>query len=114
MSEKELIEYIQKNFEQSSMIDTETGISAVQKLAKIAEKENIQWALAGGIAMHLYGSPHLTKNVDIILRDFLSLKGDRRISFGGVSYDIKIGKKNLLRLIGLSETTIMWNIIERL
>ncbi|MGI9036850.1 MAG: hypothetical protein ACR2GD_12540 [Pyrinomonadaceae bacterium] len=54
MSEQELIEYIQNNLENSPMIDTDTGISAVKKLAEIAERENVEWALAGGIAMHLY------------------------------------------------------------
>lgn len=93
MSEKELIEYIQKNLENSSMIDTETGIAAIKKLAEIAERENIEWALAGGIAMYLYGSPRLTKDVDVISKDFLSLKGKRRLSFGGISYDVQIGKK---------------------
>lgn len=95
MSEKELIEYIQKNLENSPMIDTKTGISAIKKLAAIAEKENVSWALAGGIAMHLYGSPRLTKDVDVISKDFLSIKGERRLSFGGISYEIKIGKKTV-------------------
>lgn len=70
MSEKELIEYIQQNLENSPMIDTETGISAVIQLAKIAEKEKISWALAGGIALHLYGSPRLTKDVDVVSEGF--------------------------------------------
>lgn len=95
MSEKELIEYIRQNLETSSMIDTETGISAIKKLAEIAEKEKVSWALAGGIAMHLYGSPRLTKDVDVISKNFLSLKGERRLSFGGISYEIKIGKKTV-------------------
>ena len=95
MSEKELIEYIQQNLEHSPMIDTETGISAVQKLAKIAEKEKISWALAGGIALHLYGSPRLTKDVDVISEGFLSLEGKHRLTFGGISYEVKVGKKTV-------------------
>ena len=95
MSEKELIEYIQKNLENSQMIDTETGISAVQELAKIAEREKVEWALAGGIAMHLYGSPRLTKDVDVISKDFLSISGKHRIRFGGISYEVKVGKKTV-------------------
>ena len=96
MSEKELIEYIQKNLENSSIIDTETEIAAVRKLAEIAERENVSWALAGGLAMYLYGSPRLTKDVDIISRDFLSLQGKRRLSFGGgISYEVEIGKKTV-------------------
>ena len=93
MSEKELIELIEKNLESSPMIDTETGISAVQKLAKLAEKENVEWALAGGIAMHLYGSPRLTKDVDVVSKAFLSLAGKHRLTFGGISYELKVGRK---------------------
>ncbi len=93
MSEKELIEYIEQNLEKSPMIDTETGIAAVKKLAKIAERENVEWALAGGIAMHLYGSPRLTKDVDVISLKRLSVKAVRPIGFGGESYQVKVGKK---------------------
>lgn len=93
MSEQELIKLIEQNLENSPMIDTETGIEAVRKLAKIAEREKIEWALAGGIAMHLYGSPRLTKDVDIVSEGFLSLEGRHRLTFGGISYQIKVGKK---------------------
>ena len=93
MSEKVLIEYIQQNLEHSPMIDTETGISAVKKLAKIAEREKVEWALAGGIAMHLYGSPRLTKDVDIVSLKRLPLQAVNPIGFGGESYEVKVGKK---------------------
>ena len=95
MSEKELIEYIEQNLENSPMIDTETGISAVRKLAEIAEDEKVEWALAGGIAMHLYGSPRLTKDVDVISLKRLSLKAVRPIGFGGESYEVLVGKKKV-------------------
>jgi len=95
MSEKELIEYIEQNLENSPMIDTETGISAVKELAKVAEKEGVEWALAGGIAMHLYGSSRLTKDVDVISLKRLSLKAVRPIGFGGESYEVSVGKKKI-------------------
>ena len=95
MSEKELIEYIEKNLENSPMIDTETGISAVNQLAEIAEREGIEWALAGGIAMHLYGSPRLTKDVDVISMKRLSLESIRPIGFGGESYKVVVGSKKI-------------------
>lgn len=95
MSEKDLIEYIEQNLENSPMIDTETGISAVKSLAKIAEKESIEWALVGGIAMHLYGSPRLTKDVDVISLKRLPLKSVRPIGFGGESYEVAVGKKKI-------------------
>jgi hypothetical protein len=93
MSERELIEYIQQNLEHSPMIDTETGIKAVKKLAEIAEKENVEWALVGGIAMHLYGSPRLTKDVDVISGKRLSIEASNPLGFGGESYQVKVGKK---------------------
>jgi len=95
MSEKELIEYIEQNLENSQMIDTETGIAAVNQLAKIAEREGIEWALAGGVAMHLYGSPRLTKDVDVISMKRLSLESIRPIGFGGESYEVSVGKKKI-------------------
>jgi hypothetical protein len=95
MSEKELIEYIEQNLENSPMIDTDTGIAAVSQLAAIAEKENVEWALAGGIAMHLYGSPRLTKDVDVISLERLPLESIRPIGFGGESYEVVIGKKKI-------------------
>ena len=95
MSEKELIEYIEHNLENSPMIDTETGIAAVNKLALIAEKEGVEWALAGGVAMHLYGSPRLTKDVDVISMKRLSLKSIHPIGFGGESYEVTVGKKKI-------------------
>lgn len=96
MSEKELIEYIQKNLENSSMIDTETGIAALKVLAELAEKERVEWALAGGLAMHLYGSERLTKDVDVVSSAFLSINGKHRLTFGGISYEVKVGTKSVL------------------
>lgn len=95
MSEKELIEYIEQNIANSPMIDTETGIAAVRQLAEVAKKEEVEWALAGGIAMHLYGSPRLTKDVDVISLKRLSLKSIRPIGFGGESYEVIVGKKKI-------------------
>jgi hypothetical protein len=60
-----LVEYVLQNAAQP-MIATDTGIEAAQ--------EEIEWALAGGLAMHLYGSPRLTKDVDIIASAHLSLR----------------------------------------
>ncbi|MBS1796047.1 MAG: hypothetical protein JSS81_19505 [Acidobacteria bacterium] len=95
MSENELIELIEQNLENSPMIDTETGIAAVKELAKIAEKEKIEWALAGGIAMHLYGSPRLTKDVDVVSLKRLPLEKVRPLGFGGDSYEVAVGKKKI-------------------
>lgn len=91
MSDDELIERVQKNVE-SPTISTNVGLEAAQKIGKTAESENVTWALAGGIAMYLYGSPRLTKNVDIIASNRLSLAENAPLKIGGSNYTIEIGK----------------------
>ncbi|HMS42702.1 MAG TPA: hypothetical protein PKE69_20900 [Pyrinomonadaceae bacterium] len=49
-------------------------------------------ALGGGMAMYLYGSPRLTKDVDIIATNYISLKANALLNFGGSNYIIEIGK----------------------
>mgnify|MGYP006885818510 CR=1 FL=1 len=74
------------------MIATDTGIEAAQKFGQLAAQEEIEWALAGGLAMHLYGSPRLTKDVDIIASRDLSLTPEHKLGFGGGSYTLQVGK----------------------
>jgi hypothetical protein len=74
------------------MIATDTGIEAAQQIGNLAAKEEVEWALAGGLAMHLYGSPRLTKDVDIIASAHLSLTPQHRLSFGGSNYTLQVGK----------------------
>ncbi|MFN8004590.1 MAG: hypothetical protein U0X75_26655 [Acidobacteriota bacterium] len=61
----------------------------------MATREELEWAIAGGIAMHLYGSPRLTKDVDIIASNHLSLTPQHSLSFGGSSYNLQVGKYNV-------------------
>jgi hypothetical protein len=91
MSENEIIERVQKNVE-SPTVSSDTGLEAAGELGKIAEAEQIEWAIAGGIAMYLYGSPRLTKDVDIIASKPLSLKPDAPLNIGGGSYTVMVGK----------------------
>ncbi len=91
MSEYEIIERVKKNVE-SPTISTDTGLEAAQKIGEIAAKENIEWALVGGVAMYLYGSPRLTKDVDIIGSGFVSLKANAPLTFGGNNYIVEVGK----------------------
>jgi hypothetical protein len=74
------------------MISTDTGVEAMQRVGELAAQENVDWAVAGGLAMHLYGSPRLTKDVDIVASNHLSLTPQHRLSSGGSSYTLKIGK----------------------
>ena len=91
MSDKEIIERVRKNVE-SPTISTNTGLEAARKIGAIAEGENVEWALVGGIAMYLYGSPRLTKDVDIIASNVVSLKANAPLTFGGSNYVIEVGK----------------------
>lgn len=71
---------------------TDTGLEAAQQVGQLAAQEEIEWALAGGLAMHLYGSPRLTKDVDIIASKDLSLTPQHPLNFGGSSYTLQVGK----------------------
>jgi hypothetical protein len=88
---KQLIERMVQNVA-SPTISTDTGIEAVQQIAQLAMKEEIEWAVAGGLAMHIYGSPRLTKDVDVIASKNLSLTPKHWLSFGGSSYTLQVGK----------------------
>jgi hypothetical protein len=91
MSDNELIERVEKNVEKPT-ISTDTGLEASLEAGKTALAEKVDWALVGGIAMYLYGSPRLTKDVDIIATNYLSLHENGPLTFGGSNYTIEVGK----------------------
>ncbi len=94
MSDVEVRQYIQQVLQDtaSHMISTDTAMAAAEQLAPIAAQEEAEWAIAGGVAMHLYGSPRLTKDLDIIASKHLSLTPDHPLGFGGSSYTLQVGK----------------------
>ncbi|CAN5727889.1 hypothetical protein BH24ACI1_BH24ACI1_24990 [soil metagenome] len=97
MTKKQLGKLVERNLKENPnlMIDTETGLEALQKVVSFAASREINWALVGGIAMHLYGSLRLTKDVDVIASAKLSLEAERSLGFGGERYLVKVGKKNV-------------------
>ena len=86
---------VEKNLRKNPnpMIDTETGLAALQQVAGIARRNGVEYALVGGIAMHLYGSPRLTKDVDVIASAVLPMESEKRLGFGGERYSVKTGKR---------------------
>lgn len=92
---KQLVERMLENDAASPMISSDTGVEATQKAGQLAAQEEIQWAVAGGLAMHFYGSPRMTKDVDIIASNHLSLTPQHPLSFGGSSYTLQVGKYNV-------------------
>lgn len=75
-------------------LPTEVGLKAAEAAVKIANDGTI-CALAGGIAMHVYGFTRATTDVDLIASKTLPLKSTRKLSFGGESYRIKIGNREV-------------------
>lgn len=81
---------------EAQSISTEAGLAAARQIAKVAEKEGVDFALAGGIAMHLYGFTRATTDVDMIASDLLDLEAARDLSFGGESYPVNVGERSIL------------------
>lgn len=48
------------------LLDEDSALQAIEMVGEIAAQNNIEWALVGGVALNLYGSDRLTKDVDII------------------------------------------------
>jgi hypothetical protein len=95
MSEDEIKKRIAENVAANEMIDTATGLEAVKCVAEIAEAEAVEWALVGGLAMHLYGSLRLTRDIDFIASGKISVSAERQLSFGGERFSLKVGEKRV-------------------
>jgi hypothetical protein len=62
---------------------------AVNEAKTIADSENVEVALAGGVAMQLYGSPRLTGDVDIISdKEPFGVPEGGRLTIGGISTEV--------------------------
>lgn len=93
MSEEEIKKLIETNLEKQT-VSTETGLQVADKLKQIASAENVDFAIAGGLAMHLYGFVRATLDVDFIANRRISLEAKRHLIFGGERYEVEIdGRK---------------------
>ena len=96
MNDKEISRLIEANSSaEKRSISTETGLKAVDKIVPVAEKSEIRWMLAGGLAMHLYGFVRATVDVDFIASKLLPLESKGRLSFGGESYMTEADDRNV-------------------
>ena len=75
-----------------SSIPTEVGIKAAEIAARLADENGIACALAGGIAMHIYGFTRATTDVDLLVSETLPLDSKKKLSIGGESYRVKVGR----------------------
>lgn len=62
-----------------NLISGDDALQAIDIVRKLAVENEIDWAVCGGIAMAIYGSPRLTKFVDIIASKRLPLDKERII-----------------------------------
>lgn len=94
MTRQEIIRMVDRNMRNNPnpMIATDAGVRAVKKYASLAKKHKIDFALVGGIAMHFYGGPRLTKDVDVIASGVLPIDAERQLGFGGERYRVPVGK----------------------
>lgn len=73
--------------QKGKFVSPEQIVSSMRLMGAICERAGVSAALVGGVAMQLYGSPRLTKDVDLALNDdtddISPLEELRRISFGG-------------------------------
>ena len=76
-------------------LDEESAKQAIEAVAELAAEHGIDWALAGGLAMILYGSDRLTKDVDIIATRLLpeKFKVEGTLRQGGQRYAIETTKR---------------------
>ncbi len=74
---------------------TDEALNAAREIIAALDREQIAWALAGGVAMHLYGYARATQNVDLLAERLPALASSHRLSFGGESYTVTVGDKTV-------------------
>jgi len=76
-------------------LDEDSAKEAIAAVAAVATENGIAWALAGGLAMILYGSDRLTKDVDIVAARLLPKKFrvEGALRQGGQRYAIETKKR---------------------
>ena len=76
-------------------IPTEIGIEAAELVTGVANDNNIAIALAGGIAMHIYGFTRATTDVDMLAQAVLPLQSLNDLSFGGENYQVTVSERTV-------------------
>jgi|SRR5215470_9713245 len=94
MSQEELIKRYKSAIAKRDLT-TEEGLKAAAIISAQAEREGVECALAGGIAMHIFGFLRATQDVDMIASGKLNLPSRDKLSIGGESYLVRVGERDI-------------------
>ncbi len=96
MSKEEIQALLRRNLTPDKQsISTEEGLEVAKAAIKAAHEKGIVCALAGGLAMHLYGFTRATTDVDFIADQPLGWTAKDKLSFGGETYPASTGKREI-------------------
>ncbi len=96
MSKEEIQALLRRNLTpEKQSISTEEGLEVAKAAIKAAHEKGIVCALAGGLAMHLYGFTRATTDVDMIANQLLGWEAKDKLSFGGETYLASTGKREI-------------------
>ena len=96
MSKDEIAALLNRNSAPDKQsISTEEGLEVAKVAIKSAQEQGIMCALAGGLAMHLYGFTRATTDVDMVADGLLDWTATNKLSFGGETYPVKSGKREI-------------------
>ncbi len=94
MSKEEIQALLRRNLTpEKQSISTEEGLEVAKAAIKAAHEKGIMCALAGGLAMHLYGFTRATTDVDMIANQLLGWEAKDKLSFGGET--VSTGKREI-------------------
>ena len=96
MSKEEIQELLRRNLAPDKRsLSTEEGLEVARAATRAAAEKSIACALAGGLAMHLYGFTRATTDVDVIAEALLGWQVRGPLSFGGETYIASTGEREI-------------------
>lgn len=78
---------------QAELLNYKTVVEAIEIVGELAARNNIEWALAGGLAVVLYRSRRTINEIDIIASRTLPIRSQGLLKQGGARYHIQTVEK---------------------
>ena len=73
----------------------EIALEAAKQIYQKAQKQGKKAAVAGGLAMQIFGFTRATKDVDLVASSLLNITSDHKLDFGGEVYLLQIQGKDV-------------------